>query len=1050
MSQSSTSKRGLFSWVLPALFAVSAVTLAAVVFETERVETDLTQKVLEAAEVAGAQWVDIALRGRDATINVVSGDAQKADQVIEKVKKVKGLRRLSQFIELAPVMSPYILKGFIQDGQFRFEGGVPSTQVRNMLFGELARDKIIDDTQLRSAHPALEDWIALTTKAIEILNKLPKGRFTLTGLELVIEGEARDETQFFALNALELDGVKIDIKLPLVDPYTWQMSRTTDGVTLSGYLPSQSSRQSLADSLADFGSLTDGTKLARGASLNIDEQLEFARQQLVFLNPAEIAWTPRGLSIQGETTSIDARKKLKAAIETAPPSVKISKVDILDPVIMPYRLSLAKSADGVLRADGFAPDEAAREALTPDHGMTIDIQDVEIARGAPENYTELVDLATKILQQLQTGEVRIVDDAITASGRVATIESLSNMYALGVPESVTLNLDQISPLQIGSYQFEASKSEYNQIQIIGYAPTQAMRAELIGRDNVSGILNLVGGAPDGFESDVDVLFAKLALLKQGRFELEDAGWVLEGIAKNPQDYQKLIEADDALSASGRLRIFIDPARVDMYAFTARKTDSKTVLEGFVPSQSIGEIVAPLGENVDNLTLVALGEPAGFSQTIAVGLKALALLDEGTLMLGENGWSFTGSVSAFSTKQDIITQLSTLPGVPEGWRIEVNSPPPVLKKYTFLIDKKPDQIMVSGFVPNQALADRFNSDDMLNADALELGLGEPENFEAHVELGLQSLAALDTGTFGLHNGRWTLSGQTDRFSKRQALLGTYDTEYNAALVASWQINIDSPMPVDPYIFSIALNRDQVALSGYVPEDELKNTILEQVQDIEQKTIDDQLAVGEGAPADFEQRVLGALKLATNLYDGEVALTPGGWLVRGRVSREAGIERFADLIALEPELFDNFTVDIEPPPPTCDEYTAQFDLGGIMRLSGTSSEIMPGKYVLIDKLLDYALQCADTQIFVESHTHDQGEARDNLVHTARQADAIVNYLVANGVSPARLVSVGYGENVPLVPNSSRAGRAINQRIEIKIVDTNGLNATGDVVSTEETSS
>ena len=42
------------------------------------------------------------------------------------------------------------------------------------------------------------------------------------------------------------------------------------------------------------------------------------------------------------------------------------------------------------------------------------------------------------------------------------------------------------------------------------------------------------------------------------------------------------------------------------------------------------------------------------------------------------------------------------------------------------------------------------------------------------------------------------------------------------------------------------------------------------------------------------------------------------------------------------------------------------------------------------------------------------------------------VKRGVAPSRLYAIGYGETVPLVPNTTKANKAKNRRIEIKLED------------------
>ena len=74
----------------------------------------------------------------------------------------------------------------------------------------------------------------------------------------------------------------------------------------------------------------------------------------------------------------------------------------------------------------------------------------------------------------------------------------------------------------------------------------------------------------------------------------------------------------------------------------------------------------------------------------------------------------------------------------------------------------------------------------------------------------------------------------------------------------------------------------------------------------------------------------------------------------------------------------------------------------------------------------------RVRVEGHTDADGEDDYNLDLSQRRADAVVAYLMAAGVHTSRLVGEGLGEARPIADNGTRAGRAVNRRVEFHIVD------------------
>ena len=51
---------------------------------------------------------------------------------------------------------------------------------------------------------------------------------------------------------------------------------------------------------------------------------------------------------------------------------------------------------------------------------------------------------------------------------------------------------------------------------------------------------------------------------------------------------------------------------------------------------------------------------------------------------------------------------------------------------------------------------------------------------------------------------------------------------------------------------------------------------------------------------------------------------------------------------------------------------------------------------------------------------------------RAEAVIDALIKRGIKADRLYAVGYGETLPLVPNTTKANKAKNRRIEFSVVD------------------
>ncbi len=69
-------------------------------------------------------------------------------------------------------------------------------------------------------------------------------------------------------------------------------------------------------------------------------------------------------------------------------------------------------------------------------------------------------------------------------------------------------------------------------------------------------------------------------------------------------------------------------------------------------------------------------------------------------------------------------------------------------------------------------------------------------------------------------------------------------------------------------------------------------------------------------------------------------------------------------------------------------------------------------------------------IEGHTDNRGKAKFNKYLSQKRAEAVLDYLVNNGVEATRLTAVGYGAEMPIASNRTRSGRKKNRRVEFII--------------------
>lgn len=78
---------------------------------------------------------------------------------------------------------------------------------------------------------------------------------------------------------------------------------------------------------------------------------------------------------------------------------------------------------------------------------------------------------------------------------------------------------------------------------------------------------------------------------------------------------------------------------------------------------------------------------------------------------------------------------------------------------------------------------------------------------------------------------------------------------------------------------------------------------------------------------------------------------------------------------------------------------------------------------------------TELHVEGHTDNTGTVERNKKLSQQRAEAVIAWLVKNGVDAKRLEAHGYGPDKPKDTNDTPAGRKENRRVEFHIGSVDG---------------
>jgi outer membrane protein OmpA-like peptidoglycan-associated protein len=250
-------------------------------------------------------------------------------------------------------------------------------------------------------------------------------------------------------------------------------------------------------------------------------------------------------------------------------------------------------------------------------------------------------------------------------------------------------------------------------------------------------------------------------------------------------------------------------------------------------------------------------------------------------------------------------------------------------------------------------------------------------------------------------------------------------------------------IRPYPLSISVDRSGVRLSGYLPDEAARATLLAAIEASPfGGKASDATVLLPGAPAGFADAARLALANLLRLDLGSASISADDVSIRGLTcrdliksevetslseAREAGIKLDASIGLRQ-------TGCIIDPPNTCqNDLDALTKRNTVLFGQGTSVVVLDATTErVVNEAFDILKQCPASRITVEGHANRDGEAKgfDNRDLSTRRAQRVRDELVKRGVDPAQLAVTGFGTQRPLVPHGAPEAKATNRRVQFTV--------------------
>ncbi len=108
-----------------------------------------------------------------------------------------------------------------------------------------------------------------------------------------------------------------------------------------------------------------------------------------------------------------------------------------------------------------------------------------------------------------------------------------------------------------------------------------------------------------------------------------------------------------------------------------------------------------------------------------------------------------------------------------------------------------------------------------------------------------------------------------------------------------------------------------------------------------------------------------------------------------------------------------------------------INGKVLFDSGSATLNKDAFPILDQIVKLLFEYPEYNVNIKGHTDDvpisTKQFPSNWELSAIRATTVLKYLIKKGIKPERLTATGYGDVMPIVPNTSPENRAMNRRVE-----------------------
>ncbi len=751
-------------------------------------------------------------------------------------------------------------------------------------------------------------------------------------------------------------------------------------------------------------------------------------------------------------------------------------------VASPFILRAEKN-DGKITLTGNYPDEDTRtsivEAATAAAPGFEVVDEMTLASGAPEGFSELGAFALSRLQGLSAGAFELSDSKLAINGLASGMDEYDTVIADlagSLPGAGEVVSQEITPPTVSPYNW-AADYDGSAVTLTGLAPNADARTAIeaaiqteLPDVSVTNNLRIAAGAPAEFKSATDYAAGFFPLLSQGRTSFEDNAFSVSGVAKSSSEFVAVEQRVGELPSGYTLADnSVQPVGVSPFVWSIKNDGETITLDGFSPSVTVRDETGTKVQsafpdaNVVNNLRIAGGEPTTYAPSIDFSVDLLKHFSSGEISISDSDVFVEGKTDDIDLYDAANAKVAD--GV-DGATIQSQIEAPAVSPYRWSVAKNANGVTVRGNAKDtsdaEAAIDTVKSafGSATVTDRQVIGSGQPAGFSEARDVLSSLVNKLEAGQGNMVDQAMSVTGR----ASSEGLAKSIETELQAKAPAGFTASANILWPVaeapvapsapevpvaDPYRWSVSKLESGVTVLGNVADEAEGASVIDAVKSrLAVSEVTDKQVVAQGKPDGFDEARILITSGVRYLEAGQGNIIGNKLSVTGRAKNEniknlidrvlekgapAGFETSTNIVFPKSE---KIVATTTPAPAVTAEACQQAIVDAVdgrkIQFETARAVILPESEPLLKSVLDAANKCPQLRIQVAGHTDSRGSETYNQGLSEARAQAVLTYLTSAGMSADRLEAKGFGETSPIETNDTAEGRSANRRIEFNVLN------------------